>query len=60
MTEKQLTELHFVCIDFITKQKINCAETIYQSDHVIENAYEFIQNVCDIVGYAKYEEEDDE
>jgi len=59
MTEKQMEELHRVCLDFITKQKIDCAETIYQSDHVIENAYEFIQDVCDIVGYAKYDEEDE-
>jgi hypothetical protein len=53
-----MTELHRVCLEFITKQKITCPETIFQSDRVIENAYEFIQEICDIVGYAKYEDED--
>jgi hypothetical protein len=60
MTEQQMTELHRVCLEFITKQKITCPETIYQTDHVIENAYEFIEDVCDIVGYVKYEEDSDE
>lgn len=39
------------CEQFITAQHISCAETVYQSDRVIENAYEFIEGVCDIVGY---------
>lgn len=40
-----------VCKKFIEEQEISCAETISQTDHVIENAYEFIEAVCDIVGY---------
>lgn len=56
MTEREMNDLYRVCIDFITKQKITCAETIYQSDRVIENAYEFIEEICDLVGYAKYED----
>ena len=36
---------------FIIKNKIHSAETVYQSDHVIENAYEFIESLCEIVGY---------
>lgn len=42
---------------FVQEQRISCAETIYQSDRVIENAYEFIQRLCDVVGYLQ---EDDE
>lgn len=60
LTENQMNELHKVCLEFITKQRIDCAETIYQSDRVIENAYELIKDICDIVGYVKYEEEEDE
>lgn len=41
------------CKAFIEKQKITCPEAIYQSDRVIENAYEFIEGVCDIVGYLE-------
>lgn len=41
------------CRAFISAQQISCAETIYQMDKVIENAYEFIEGVCDIVGYVE-------
>jgi hypothetical protein len=40
--------------DFIKEQHIYCAENIYQSDRVIENAYVFIEKLCNLVGY--YEE----
>lgn len=36
---------------FIKDQDIHCAETIHQMDHVIENAYEFIEELCDAAGY---------
>lgn len=45
------------CEQFIQDQEIHCAETVYQMDHVIENAYSFIEGVCDIVGY--YEDPDE-
>lgn len=38
---------------FIREQRIGCADTVYQCDWVIENAYEFIQEVCEAVGYYK-------
>lgn len=40
------------CEAFIAEQQITCPETIYQADRVILNAYEFIERVCEIVGYA--------
>lgn len=43
--------------NFIKQNKIYCPETIYQSDMVIQNAYEFIEQLCDNVGY--YDEEED-
>jgi hypothetical protein len=46
--EKQLMEY---VKKFIKKQEITCDECIYQCDHVIENAYEFIEGCCDIAGY---------
>jgi hypothetical protein len=54
--EQQLFEL---CKKFIEDQSIGCAETIYQTDWVIENAYEFIEDICDIVGYDNSEEDDE-
>lgn len=50
MTPEQ--RLFAVAQRFIEQQNIFCAETIYQSDRVIVHAYEFIEQVCDIVGYA--------
>lgn len=42
---------------FVRKQKISCPETIYQSDRVIVNAYEFIQELCDVAGYQEWVDE---
>ena len=36
-------------IEFMIKNHINCTETIYQCDWVIENAYEFIADLFEIV-----------
>ncbi len=48
--------LYELCVDFIEGLNITCAETIYQSDRVIEKAYEFIENICDTIGYDKIDE----
>lgn len=53
---KEMAALWNTCIKFIEAQRISCPETIYQTDWVIENAYEFIQDVCDEVGYDGDEE----
>lgn len=58
--EKQKDALWAVCKQFIEKQKISCAETIYQCDWVIENAYAFIKSVCDVAGYYRYPDEDED
>lgn len=56
MPEEKLKELYNVCSKFIEKQNITCPEVVYQSDRVIYNAYEFIEKICDIIGYVKDEE----
>jgi hypothetical protein len=38
---------------FVDDNDIACEETVYQSDRVIENAYEFIAALCEIVGYKE-------
>jgi len=43
---------------FIKDNEINCAETIHQTDWVITNAYGFIEELCEVVGYAENEEKD--
>lgn len=58
MTPEQ--RLFAVAQRFIEQQNIFCAETIYQSDRVIVHAYEFIEQVCDIVGYVGLDDPIDE
>jgi hypothetical protein len=48
------------CRAFIAKQQITCAECVHQSDRVIENAYGFIEGVCNLAGYHKAPDEDNE
>ena len=43
------------CRDFIKEQEIRCSETVYQTDRVIENAYSFIEDICNVVGYHEEE-----
>ena len=57
-THAELMALWEVCQGFIKAQDIHCAETIYQTDWVIENAYEFIEDVCEVVGYMEYEDDE--
>lgn len=49
MTKEQ--RLLQLCKQFIKDNKISCPETIYQVDSVIINASEFLEQMCDIVGY---------
>lgn len=49
--------LHKLVQDFVKEHGITCPEAIYQSDAVIENAYELIERMVEIVGYAEIEEE---
>lgn len=45
------------CQNFINDERIRCAESVYQTDRVIEHAYQFIEGICEIVGYFKDPEE---
>lgn len=44
---------------FLRDNKIHSSETIYQTDRVIENAYKFIEDLANIIGYPKDEDDDD-
>ena len=52
----EMAALWNVCLKFIEEQNISCEETIWQCDWVIENAYNLIGDICNVVGYN----EDDE
>ena len=52
----EAAKLVSLCEKFIADNEISCAETVCQTDRVIQNAYEFIEGICKIVGYHKFEE----
>ncbi len=58
-THAELMALWNVCKKFVEDQEISSPETIYQCDWVIEHAYEFVEEVCNVVGYKPYEDEDE-
>ena len=49
-------KLYALCKRFIADNEITCPETIYQTDRVSLNALEFIEQVCENVGYARVED----
>ncbi len=53
----QIEALFELCEKFISENEIGCSEKIYQSDHVIANAYEFLEKMCETVGYHESDEE---
>ena len=58
VSEEAISEalaLRIVVKKFIEDNTIYCAELVYQTDCVAENSLEFIESLCEVVGY--YEEE---
>lgn len=55
---KQLRKLEAAVTGFVDKLEISCGETVYQCDRVILGALEFIDELCEIVGYHEYEEDE--
>jgi hypothetical protein len=53
----KLEALWSLCEKFVREQEIRSRETVFQTDRVIENAYEFIAATCEIVGYFKDDDE---
>jgi len=60
MTETNVSEervvealvLRAIVKKFIEDNNINCAEAVWQTDCVSENSLEFIESLCDVVGYC--------
>ena len=58
MSVKKQKELYNLCLKFVQDNEIGCPEVIYQSDRVVEKSYQFIEAVCNIVGYHQFTEEE--
>ena len=51
-------KLLLLCQKFIRDNEISCSETVYQSDRIILNSPDFIREICDLVGYHQFEEDE--
>lgn len=49
--EARKSALWSACTAFVETHDIHTHEDVYQRDKVIESAYSFIEDVCEIVGY---------
>lgn len=54
---EQKIKLYDLCLKFIDKNDLTCAETTCE-DRVYENAPEFVQRICEIVGYKEFEKDE--
>lgn len=57
MVEKNLYECVY---KFMTDNEVSCEEAIYQCDHIIENAYDFISDLYKIIKSELPQFEDEE
>jgi len=55
--ETNVRALLALCEKFIEDQRITSAEVVGDADRVMENAYEFIFNICEILGYAEVDDD---
>ena len=57
MTERE-EQLVNLIKKYVDKNRITCADSIYQSDLVWETAPDLVKDLCDIVGYQQIHEYD--
>lgn len=52
---QKLNLLWQTCAAFIEEHKPTCAEACHDKDRIHENATSLIEDICEIIGYFKYE-----
>jgi len=57
---EQNRKLNQLCAKFISDHNITSGETIYQVDSISLDSLEFIEAICEIVGYDVSDGEDNE
>jgi len=55
---QEMAKLWNACMNFIKKHEIGCVESIWQMDSTLVAAPELVEEVCEIVGYLPYEDEE--
>lgn len=59
LTMEALENLWNVCQEFIESHNITCEESIYQVDNNIIDSPNLVYSVCKIVGFVKFDEEEE-
>lgn len=49
-----------LCKKFVEDNGIFHPEQVYQSDRIIERSYRFVEEICNVVGYAERPKEEEE
>lgn len=44
-----------LCRRWIAENKVQCAEAIYQIDNITFESLEFVEKICELVGYDKFD-----
>lgn len=57
LSVKELRQLEKIITKFVDDYRISCPEVVWDSDNVIENAYELISKLSEIVGFYEYPDE---
>lgn len=52
---KEMVGLWNLVVDFVQFHDITCAESIYQRDSVQEALANFVESICDKVGYNDFD-----
>lgn len=51
-------ELYRLCKAWIDKNKVSCPEHIWQMDFMVAESQNLAENICNLIGYYDYGEED--
>lgn len=58
-SDEKAAKVHEIVQAFIVKHRISCPDSIGQVDRIITDAYDLIEDLCNVVGYYQYPEEDE-
>jgi len=50
---EQISKVFEIITEYIDKTKIKCAEDVYQNEEITLNSYEFIDSLCEAMGYYR-------
>lgn len=59
-SQAQLLQLWALCVSFIEEKELSCGEAVYDSlDQYDSDTHPFINDICNMVGFYEYLDEDE-